>query len=367
LFKSTTPPHLHTYAHTLTYLCTKNMSSSGALTVPEGLPAEAPALVLAAIGAGMELKEALELKVQPIPAVPDGHVLIEVLAAGVNPSDFKETQGAFPFAKTGVIVGRDFCGRVVVGPPNLLGRVVFGTGGKDRGYISDGAIAKYTLVSADGVLEKPTTLSDREAGCLGVPFVTAATALRKAQLQPGETVLTVGANGFVAKAALNIAKWRSADTKTIGLVRRSVEVPFADAVIDTSQTDDVVKAVLDQTAGKGVDVVIDCVGNDVERSMQFLGHGGRLVILSSPGGDTQFAVNIRAFYRKDLTLHSTETMQYDAVQSAAILSELLPGFASGEVKPPLVNETVFPLQASHDAYEAVKAGSPTRVVVSPAV
>mmetsp|Transcript_122549 Transcript_122549/g.392192 ORF Transcript_122549/g.392192 Transcript_122549/m.392192 type:complete len:136 (+) Transcript_122549:73-480(+) len=90
------------------------------------------------------------------------------------------------------------------------------------------------------------------------------------------------------------------------------------------------------------------------------------VLLSSPGVDTTFPLNLRAFYRKDLTVHSTETMQYDVVGYASCLAELLPGFQSGALVPPPTCEHVFPLQATHEAFAKVKGGAAERVVVSPA-
>ena len=99
----------------------------------------------------------------PKPAPGPGEVLVRVRAAAVNPSDVKNVQGGFPQTTLPRTPGRDFAGVVEEGPPDWVGREVFGTGG-GLGFTRDGSHAEYLAVPAEGVVEKPALLSFEEAG-----------------------------------------------------------------------------------------------------------------------------------------------------------------------------------------------------------
>jgi NADPH:quinone reductase-like Zn-dependent oxidoreductase len=86
----------------------------------------------------------------------ESDVLIEVKAAAVNPSDVKAAIGMMPYAVFPRTPGRDFAGRVIEGPANLIGREVFGSSG-DLGIRRDGTHATHLVVEADAVVEKPAS------------------------------------------------------------------------------------------------------------------------------------------------------------------------------------------------------------------
>src|SRR5712672_2691958 len=64
-------------------------------------------------------------------------VIVEIKAAGVNPSDVKAATGLMPYAVFPRTPGRDFSGQVIDGPREWIGRSVFGTSG-DLGIRRDG-------------------------------------------------------------------------------------------------------------------------------------------------------------------------------------------------------------------------------------
>lgn len=67
----------------------------------------------------------------PVPAA--GEVLVQIKAAGLNPSDVKNVLGRFPYTTLPRVPGRDFAGVVVEGPQELVGQEVWGTG-RDLGF-----------------------------------------------------------------------------------------------------------------------------------------------------------------------------------------------------------------------------------------
>ncbi|CAE8688324.1 unnamed protein product [Polarella glacialis] len=317
-------------------------------------------VVLKQTGPGVSLAEALEVQQHPRPELEEGTVIVEVLAASVNQSCYKNTQGAFPFTTPGVRVGRDFCGRVIEGPQELKGQIVWGTGGKDHGYTGHGVMAQYVKLSVRAVLPKPSSISVAQAGAMGVPFLTAAVAMQKIQIRAGETLVVAGANGQVGRCVLSIAKLQGAST--VGIVRRKGPVQFADVVVNSSDGD-LIK-ILHEAVGE-VDAVVDCVGIGTDMYVKALGHNGRLVLMAAPAADTSFPLEIRSFYRKNLTLHSVETMQHNAEVSASFLRDLLPGFENGALTPPEIHPTIFTLKGIAEAYQLVGTGCEARVVVAP--
>ncbi len=100
-------------------------------------------------------------------------------SAGLNPSDVKNVLGLFPYTTTPRIPGRDFAGIVTVGPGDLIGRAVWGSG-RDLGFDRDGSHAEYLTVPVEGVaLLLPPALSFAQAASLGVPYTTAWDGLER--------------------------------------------------------------------------------------------------------------------------------------------------------------------------------------------
>src|SRR6201989_2734835 len=119
-------------------------------------------------------------------------VVVEIKAAGVNPSDVKAATGLMPYAVFPRTPGRDFSGRVIDGPREWIGKPVFGTSG-DLGIRCDGTHASHLVVETAALVEKPDGVSMEEAAGIGVPFVTAIEGFRRAGIPtPQDTVLIMG-------------------------------------------------------------------------------------------------------------------------------------------------------------------------------
>jgi hypothetical protein len=145
-------------------------------------------------------------------------VIVEIKAAGINPSDVKAATGLMPYAVFPRTPGRDFAGVVIDGPPEWAGREVFGSSG-DLGIRRDGTHATHLVVEAAALVEKPASISMEEAAGIGVPFVTAIEGFRRAGVPTAQDiVLVMGLNGKVGQAAAQLATWRGA--RVIGVVRK---------------------------------------------------------------------------------------------------------------------------------------------------
>jgi len=294
-------------------------------------------------------------------------VLIEVRAAAVNPSDVKAATGLMPYAVFPRTPGRDYAGIVIDGPAGSVGREVFGSSG-DLGIRRDGSHATHLAVEADAVVEKPKNLSWEEAAGIGVPFVTAMEGFRRAGMpERGETVLVMGVNGKVGQAAVQIASWNGA--RVIGVVRRNE--PYEGhaysrvEVIDASGTD-VATPVRELTDGKGADIVFNTVGDPYfQVAHQSLALRGRQILIATIERIVPF--DILGFYRGQHTYVGIDTLALSSIATGAVLRELGPGFASGQLKPfPIKPGAIYPLQDAKSAFLAVAGSSRDRVILRPA-
>ncbi len=295
---------------------------------------------------------------------PD-ELLIELRAAGVNRSDVAAALGRMPQAAWSRTPGRDWAGTVIEGPGELIGLEVFGAGG-DLGITRDGTHASHLVVPRDAAVAKPATLTLVEAGVLGVPFVTAQQGFQRAGMpKPGDIVLVTAVNGMVGQAAAQIAAMHGA--RVFGVTRRAE--PFAQQhvavrMIDAS-SDDVAAVVRDETAGHGADIVYNTVGSPYfAAANQAMAHGGRQILISTV--ERPVAFDIFAFYRGEHSFFGIDSLALDATASAALLRELLPGFAEGRLRPfSVAEDACYPLERAKDAYRAVHSIARNRVMLLP--
>lgn len=302
----------------------------------------------------------------PMPRAGAGEVVVEIDAAGVNPSDAKAAIGMMPYAVWPRISGRDYAGRVIEGPAEWLGADVFGSSG-DLGIRRDGTHATHLRVEAEALVRRPAAITAEQAAGIGVPFVTAWEGFARAGLPgPGDTVVVLGANGKVGQAAIQIAAWRGA--RAIGVVRRAE--PYAGhssaapAMIDAS-AEDVGARVLALTGGTGAQIVYNTVGDPYyAQGAASMAKGGRQIFIAAVKKIVEF--DIFAFYRGRHVYVGVDTLSLSSIQTGAVLRALLPGFAEGALKPyPIRPEARYPLDRAADALKAVLASARDRVLLLP--
>src|ERR1700750_3247179 len=163
-----------------------------------------------------------------------GEALVKVKAAAIDHSDVKNVEGRFSGTTLPRTPGRDFSGVVIAGTKYENAEVW--SSGPGLGITRDGAQAEYVIVPEEALWLKPRTLSLEQTGAIGVPFITAWSALvHAARLEPGETILIIGVGGAVGQAATQIANWRKA--RVLGAARSSDPIPGVVAVINTRTED----------------------------------------------------------------------------------------------------------------------------------
>lgn len=311
----------------------------------------------------------LQLEDLPKPNLADGEVVVQIQAAGITPGDVKNVAGNMLHTTLPRTPGRDFAGVVVAGSEELLGQVVWGTGG-DLGFTRDGTHAQYIALPQSAVSLRPNHLSIEQAGSIGVTYITAWLCLHAAKLTAAETVLVIGATGGVGSAAMQIAKWQGA--RVLGTVRRESDLPLAeqshpDAILNLEAIT-LQEAVLSATDGKGVNVIVDTVGGAmVEPCLQSLSLQGRLVEISAPAKERRVSFDLIDFYHRESHLMGVDSRAFDASACAQILATLALGFEANALYP-IGGVNPYPLQAVVTAYEQVLNRSVSgRVVLTPKV
>jgi NADPH:quinone reductase-like Zn-dependent oxidoreductase len=285
----------------------------------------------------------LSLIERDIPVPKQGEVLIQVRAAAINPSDIRIVEGAFrsPLPR---VPGRDYAGTVAAGDAPS-GQEVWGSGPR-FGIDHDGAYAQYIVVPTDWLSVKPAGLSMEQAASVGVPFITAWSALvTQGQIQAGETILIIGAAGAVGRAATQIAHWKGA--RVIPAIRARGEIPAG--TIDT-QTQDIPRAVRDLTGGEGAGLVLDCVGGALfEPALTSLRIGGRHLVIVSKG-TRRVSFDLTDFYHNKIHLIGVDSLGLSGREIATIMDQLRPGFECGWLRP--FEVTTWPLARAAEAFAA---------------
>jgi NADPH:quinone reductase-like Zn-dependent oxidoreductase len=218
------------------------------------------------------------------PTIAAQQILVRVGAAGVDMGTWHCMTGlpyAMRLAGFGVRSPKaGNPGRAIAGTVEIVGTEVTGFKPGDEVYGScDGAFAQYVAVDAERLALKPVNLTIEQAAAVPISAGTALQAIRKANVQRGQSVLIVGASGGVGSFAVQIAKAFGAEvtgvcsTSKIDLVRAL----GVDHVIDYI-TDDFAKR------GERYDVIFDIGGNRrLSQLRRTLTRNGTLVIV---GGET---------------------------------------------------------------------------------
>lgn len=313
--------------------------------------------------ATLGVEPALAELIEPTPGA--GEVLLEISACGLNFADLLMAKGTYqdtpqpPFT-----LGMEVCGTVIatgegVDQPSVGTRVaVFG--GK-------GGLAEKGVFPAALCRPVPDTMPDEIAAGFMVAYGTSHLALsRRAQLEPGETLLVLGAAGGVGLTAVEIGKAMGA---TVIAVARGAEklavakAAGADHLIDSNTTD--IKAAV--KALGGADVVYDPVGGDAfKAALGACNREARVIVIGFASGDVpQIPANI--ILVKNITVIGFYWGGYLAFYPKALtdsLAELMAWHAEGKLLPHVSH--TLPLDQAADALELMRSRKSTgKVVVKP--
>lgn len=308
----------------------------------------------------------LQLRDINLPELPDAqHLRVKLAAAGVNPLDTKlRAKGTYYPTSLPTILGCDGAGIV-----EKVGSAVTRFKAGDAVYFCNGGIggepgcyAEYTTVHQDYCAAKPGNLSLQDSAALPLVLITAWEALvERAHLQAGQTILIHAAAGGVGHIAVQLAQHLNAhvavtvsDSKKAGLVQG-----LGAGKIINYREQDFVQETLNWTEGKGVDVVLDCVGGETFlRSFNAARVGGKIVtLLSTPLSlaDSQLARlrNLSLCYELMLT-PQVQHLPEEQVRQRKILEQGAQLIEAGKLG--VLVSHVLPLREAAQAHQLIKQG-----------
>lgn len=229
--------------------------------------------------------EGLEIGELPDPVWMPGSVLVQVEAVTVNFADTLMVQGLYqikpdpPFAP-----GYELAGTVIEADP----ADGFTPGDRVCGFTFHGGLAEKALLLATNTARIPDSINADIASTLPGGYGTSYHALvDRAHLQPGETLLVLGASGGVGMAAVQIGAALGA--RVIAAISSEEKAQAAvdagaDEVIRYDQTP--LREAITSLTGGGVDVVYDPVGGDLtEQALRSTNWSGRLLVVGFAAGD----------------------------------------------------------------------------------
>lgn len=299
--------------------------------------------------------ETLVLEEVASPEPKKNEVLIDVHAAGVNFPDTLIIEGKyqfkppFPFSPGGEAAGTVAAVGEKITHLKPGDRVMALTGW--------GSFAEQVAVPGYNVMPIPKGIDFNSAAAFGMTYGTSMHALKqRANLQPGETLLVLGASGGVGLAAVEIGKAMGARVIAAASSDEKLEVAKAagaDLLINYS-TSSLKEKVKELTGGQGADVIYDPVGGDLfDEAIRSIAWNGRLLVVGFASSRIpELPVNLALLKGAAVVgVFWGSFAQRQPQDNLANFQQLFAWHAEGKLKP-LVSQT-FPLERAAEAINAL--------------
>ncbi len=291
---------------------------------------------------------------QALAAPGPGEVQVRIAACGLNFADLLMIEGRYQLRPTPpVTLGMELAGVVAAHGPDVTTPAI---GARVAVYAGHGGLAEAGCFPAARCVTLPDAIPMTEAAGLLIAHGTSHLALaRRARLQPGETLLVLGAAGGVGLTAVEIGKLMGA--RVIACARGAdklavAQAAGADHLIDSAREDlrEVVKSL------GGADVVYDPVGGDqFKAAFRATNPEGRILTIGFASGDVpQIPANILMV--KNISVIGLNLGGYLTFAPRAMadsFTQLFDWYAQGRLHPHI--SQTFPLERSGDALETLRA------------
>ncbi|MEN5052468.1 NADPH:quinone oxidoreductase family protein [Brevundimonas naejangsanensis] len=296
------------------------------------------------------------------PTPGPGEVVIEVKAVGVNYPDALIIADKYQFRPE-----RPFApGAEVAGMVDAVGEGVKGVFRGDRVVAVPGwgGMVERLKVRAETLIPIPDSMDYETAAAFIMTYGTSYYALKdRAQLQPAETLLVLGAAGGVGAAAVELGKAMGA--RVVAAASTNDKVEFAlelgadnGLIYPSGPIDKAAQKALSgefklSTGRDGADVVFDGVGGDyAEPALRAMDWNGRYLVVGFPAGIPSLPLNLTLLKSVSVVgVFWGAAVARDPKAHAANMAELMQLYAEGKIKP-RVSRT-FPLERAHEAIQAL--------------
>jgi len=269
------------------------------------------ALVKTAKGQGL-----IELREVPVPEISDNEVLIEIKAAGICATDIHIFHDEFPYWPP-VILGHEFAGVIVrsgaqvtdwrpgdrvVGEPHTMacgkcslcrtGNRQLCPSKRSPGWGIDGCFSKFMRYPEPALLHRiPNGLPFVEAALIEPASNAVHDVLERGRVEPADTVAVIGPGPIGILAAMAAKAGGAASVFLLGTdadeevrLPAARKMPAIDSVWNV-QKDDVVLRIMEATAGRGADLVVDASGAEtgINLGLQLVRKIGRFTAIGLTG------------------------------------------------------------------------------------
>ncbi|KAL3424281.1 zinc-binding dehydrogenase [Phlyctema vagabunda] len=293
--------------------------------------------------------ESLFITETPKPKANDSEAIVKIKAFGLNRMDLLQREGLYPLPpQAPKTLGVEFSGTI-----ESLGsgcKDGFKVGDEVFGLAYGGAYAEYIAVNTHMILHKPGHLSWEEAAGIPETWITATQALYLiGEFAPGKSVLWHAGASSVSISGIQLSKANGA-SKIFVTAGSQEKIDFCVNELGATagfnyKTQDWAKEILAATDGKGVDVVVDFIGqNYFQGNLDVAARDARIVTLAALSGTKLKAgADIGAFLFKRVRLEGSSLRSRDIEYQRKLrdkLEEYIPKFADGTLK--VFVEKVFP-------------------------
>ncbi|KAL0969807.1 hypothetical protein UPYG_G00232550 [Umbra pygmaea] len=309
--------------------------------------------------------ESMLLKTVPRPQPKEGQVLIRVHATALNRADTLQRKGLYP-APPGEseILGLEAAGTVATVGPGVKG--CWKQGDQVMALLAGGGYAEYAVVPEELLMVIPPQLTLSQAAAIPEAWLTAFQLLHfVAHVKEGEIVVVhAGASG-VGTAAVQLI--RLAGAIPIVTAGSSEKLQMAETLGAASgfnyKQEDFSEKVHNFTAGRGADIILDCIGgSNWERNIGCLATDGRWVLYGCMGGKTVNGDILGKLLSKRgqllCSLLRSRSLQYKADLVKAFSEKALPHFSDANTSPcllrPVIDRT-FSLEQIAEAHIHMEA------------
>lgn len=304
--------------------------------------------------------QALVLREVPRPDCGPEQVLVEVHATAVNRADLLQRRGLYPPPPgESDILGLEAAGVVAATGADV--REVH-TGDRVMCLLGGGGYAEYVGVDHRMALPIPDALSFEQAAGVPEVFYTAyMTLVAEAALAAGETALIHAGGSGVGTAAIQLASALGARAFVTAGSADKLERCRALGAAGTInyKEEDFAARGRELTDGRGVDVILDCVGGQyLERNLALLAPKGRLIIIGLMGGakaDINLALVVGKRLRVSGTVLRTRTLAEKLALTAGMRETVLPLLAAGVLRP--IIDSVYALADAAAAHDHVASNA----------
>lgn len=290
----------------------------------------------------------------PTPQPGPGQMLVRVHASGINFAETRMRAGTYSGQTLPFVMGMESAGVV-----EAVGRDVSGFAVGDRVFgRARGSHATHVLFDAAHALPLPRALSFEQGAAIPVGWLTAWHALvTVANAQPGQRVLIEAIASSVGSAALQIARSRGAWVS--GTASRDDKCDRARAAgADAAwnyKTTDVAAAVMQATAGHGIDIGLMTIGEETAASLfDSMAAEGHIVMYGSTGGrQVCFSLNIGTRNLRLSAMSISSSARFLPETMRTFRDVAVPAFAAGHYTA--VVDTVLPMAELARAHAMVDA------------